>query len=87
MIADAIKQAQALARKAQEATYDGRCTVMEHQKLKDPKTRITTEKDVAAYHIPVLVQWIRRNQQQRRHRSQSCFYLRTCRSSREQRLQ
>ena len=46
MIADAIKQAQALAREAQEATYDGRCTVMEHQKLKDPKTRITTEKDV-----------------------------------------
>lgn len=46
MIADAIKQAQALARKVQEATYDGRCTVMEHQKLKDPKTRITTEKDV-----------------------------------------
>ena len=47
MIADAIKQAQALARKAQEATYDGRCTVMEHQKVKDPKTKITTEKDVA----------------------------------------
>lgn len=46
MITDAIKQAQALAREAQEATYDGRCTVMEHQKLKDPKTRITTEKDV-----------------------------------------
>lgn len=44
MITDAIKQAQALAREAQEATYDGRCTVMEHQKLKDPKTRITTEK-------------------------------------------
>ena len=45
MIADAIKQAQALARKAQEATYDGRCTVMERQKVKDPKTKITTEKD------------------------------------------
>ena len=43
MIADAIKQAQALARKAQEATYDGRCTDMEHQKAKDPKTKITTE--------------------------------------------
>lgn len=37
MIADAIKQAQALARKAQEATYDGRCTVMERQKVKVPK--------------------------------------------------
>lgn len=47
MIGDAIKQAQALARKAQEATYDGRCTVMEHQKVKDPKTKITTEKEVA----------------------------------------
>ena len=46
MIADAIKQAQALARKAQEATYDGRCTVMEHQKVKDPKTKITTGKEV-----------------------------------------
>ena len=47
MIADAIKQAQTLARKAQEATYDGRCTVMERQKVKDPKTKITTEKEVA----------------------------------------
>lgn len=47
MIGDAIKQAQALAREAQEATYDGRCTVMEHQKVKDPKTKITTEKEVA----------------------------------------
>nr|DAL90697.1 MAG TPA: hypothetical protein [Caudoviricetes sp.] len=37
----------------------------------------------AAYHIPVLVQWIRRNQLQRPHRLQSCFYLQTCRSSRE----
>ena len=47
MIADAIKQAQTLARKAQEATYDGRCTVMERQKVMDPKTKITTEKEVA----------------------------------------
>lgn len=41
MITDAIKQAQALAREAQEATYDGRCTVMEHQKLKDPKSSVS----------------------------------------------
>lgn len=46
MITDAIKQAQVLARKAQESTYDGRCTVIEHQKVKDSKTKITTEKDV-----------------------------------------
>nr|DAH43936.1 MAG TPA: head closure knob [Caudoviricetes sp.] len=45
MIADAIKQAQALARKAQEATYDGRCTVTEYQKVKDQKTKITAEKE------------------------------------------
>lgn len=45
MIADAIRQAQALARKAQEATYDGRCTVTEYQKVKDPKTKITAEKE------------------------------------------
>lgn len=46
MIADAIRQAQALARKAQKATYDGRCTVTERRKEKDPKTKITTEKEV-----------------------------------------
>lgn len=46
MIADAIKQAQEMARKAQEATYDGRCKVVVHQKVKDPKTKITTEQDV-----------------------------------------
>ena len=46
MIMDAIKQAQVLARKAQETTYDGRCTVTEQQKVKDPKTKLTTEKDM-----------------------------------------
>ena len=46
MIADAIRQAQMLVRKAQEETYNGRCTVMEQQKVKDPKTKITTEKEV-----------------------------------------
>ena len=54
MIADAIKQAQALARKAQEATYDGRCTVMEHQKAKDPKTKITTEKEMSSDALPPI---------------------------------
>lgn len=46
MIADAIKQARALARKAQEATYDGTCTVTEYQRVKDPRTKITSEKEV-----------------------------------------
>ena len=46
MIADAVRQARILAGKAQEDTYDGRCTVTEQQKVKDPKTKITTEKDV-----------------------------------------
>ena len=46
MIADAIKQARALARKAQAATYDGTCTVTEYQRVKDPRTKITSEKEV-----------------------------------------
>lgn len=49
MIADAIKQAQSLARKAQEETYDGRCTVVEHRKVKDPDTKITAEIDVTVF--------------------------------------
>ena len=46
MISDAIKQARVLARKAQEATYDGICTVVEYQKVKDHKTKMTTDKEV-----------------------------------------
>lgn len=46
MIADAIRQMQVMARKVQEETYDGRCTVTEYQKIKDPKTKITAEKAV-----------------------------------------
>lgn len=46
MIADAIKQAQTLARKALEETYDGRCTVVQHRKVKDKNTKITAEADV-----------------------------------------
>nr|DAG33659.1 MAG TPA: head closure knob [Caudoviricetes sp.] len=46
MIADAIKQARSLARKALEETYDGRCTVVKHQKMKNPDTKITAETDV-----------------------------------------
>ena len=47
MIADAIRQAQELAKKAQQATYTGRCTVSEYRKVKGPKTKITSEKSVA----------------------------------------
>lgn len=46
MIADAIKQMQAMARKAQEETYDGKCTVTEFQPIKDSRTKITSEKEV-----------------------------------------
>ena len=46
MISDAIKKMQAMARKAQEETYDGKCTVTEFQPIKDPKTKITSEKEV-----------------------------------------
>ena len=47
MIEDAIRQAQEFAKKAQQATYTGRCTVSEYRKVKDPKTKITSEKSVA----------------------------------------
>lgn len=90
MIADAIRQAQALVRKAQEETYDGKCTVTEKKKIRDPKTKITAEKDVivlsmnhAACPIQMSVRSIRRTLQQRRRRLQNCFYPRMCRSDRE----
>lgn len=46
MISDAIKQARALARKVQETTYDGMCTVVEYQKTTNHKTKITMDKEV-----------------------------------------
>ena len=46
MISDAIKKMQAMARKAQKETYDGKCTVTEFQSIKDPRTKITSEKEV-----------------------------------------
>ncbi|WP_019555206.1 hypothetical protein [Propionispira raffinosivorans] len=45
----AIDRARRLARKAQEKTYEGRCTVTEYGKVKDPVTHITEEKDITAY--------------------------------------
>ena len=47
MIRDAIMQAQEMARRAQEATYDGLCTVFEYQEVRDAKTKLSSEKEVA----------------------------------------
>lgn len=41
-----IERARAAARQAQELLYDGRATVKERQKVKDPKTKIMHEQDV-----------------------------------------
>lgn len=35
------------ARQAIESTYDGKCTIYEYKKMKDPKTKITELKEVA----------------------------------------
>lgn len=45
----AIDRARRLARKAQEKTYEGRCTVTGYGKVKDPVTHITEEKEITAY--------------------------------------
>lgn len=47
MIRDAIMQAQEMARRAQEATYVGLCTVFECQEITDAKTKLSSEKEVA----------------------------------------
>lgn len=41
-----IERARAGARQAQELLYDGRATVKEQKKVKDPKTKIMHEQDV-----------------------------------------
>lgn len=46
MIADAIRQAQKMHRRALEATYDWSLTVVEYQQLKNPKTKLTEKKEV-----------------------------------------
>lgn len=46
MIQDAIVQARKMARKAQEATYEGLCTVFECQEVRDTKTGLFSEKEV-----------------------------------------
>lgn len=47
MIADAIRQAQKMHRKALEATYDGVCAVYEKESAKDSYTKVTSQKEVA----------------------------------------
>ena len=46
MIADAIKQAQRIHRQMLEAAYDGNLTVLEYQQVKNPKTKLTEQKEV-----------------------------------------
>lgn len=45
---EAIKKAQAAARKAQEKLYDGICTITEYRKVKDEKTKLCSMKEVVA---------------------------------------
>lgn len=42
----AIETAREAARKAQESLYDGICTITEHQKIINEKTRLTSFEDV-----------------------------------------
>jgi hypothetical protein len=41
-----VEAARMAARKAQESLYDGLCTVTEHQKVKDERSKLTDFKDV-----------------------------------------
>lgn len=42
----ALERARAVARKAQERLYDGRCTVSEWREVKDPHSHITRDEEV-----------------------------------------
>ena len=44
---DASMQAQKMARRAQEATYEGLCTIYEYRDVTDEKTRLSSEEEVA----------------------------------------
>lgn len=46
MIAEAIKQAQKMHRTVIEQTYDGTCNIYGMKDIKDPETKITTQKEV-----------------------------------------
>jgi hypothetical protein len=43
----AMEAARKAARRAQEATYEGVCTVYEYQEITDEKTKLSSEKEVA----------------------------------------
>lgn len=43
----ALEAARKAAREAQEATYEGVCTVYEYQEVTDEKTKLSSEKEVA----------------------------------------
>lgn len=42
----AIQAARKAARRAQEATYEGLCTIFEYQEVIDAKTKLSSEKEV-----------------------------------------
>lgn len=42
----ALETARKAARRAQEAAYDGRCTVVEYRQVKDEATKLTGKKEV-----------------------------------------
>lgn len=43
----AMETARKSARQAQEATYEGVCTIFECQEVKDAKTKLSSEKEIA----------------------------------------
>jgi hypothetical protein len=45
-VVKAVEAARMAARKAQESLYDGLCTVTEHQKVKDERSKLIDFKDV-----------------------------------------
>ena len=44
---ETIKAARKAARRIQESTYEGLCTVYEYHSIKDPNTKITHEEEIA----------------------------------------
>lgn len=46
MLPDVMKQAQRAHRAVIEATYDGICKLYERQSVKDPKTKVTSQREV-----------------------------------------
>lgn len=44
---NAMEAARKAARRAQEATYEGLCTIYEYHKVRDEKTKLSNEQEVA----------------------------------------